>query len=77
MKQTWVRLAKLCKGPNCEERFRHLFLMHHKNATEIFANKEGEPLFAIYITPIGSHQELYKRVLKTVKERMAWLGDEE
>lgn len=77
MRQSVARLMRMVlnKGGDTrflEARFRDLFLRHHRNAHEIILNKQGEPLAAIYITPIGDHQESVKCIFKEVRDRMQY-----
>lgn len=80
MKQAWTRLAnnilKQYKD-HLDERLHAVFLRHHQNATEIVLNRAGEPLAAVYVSPVGSHQEMFKRVMREIRERMQYACDVE
>ena len=74
MKQGWTRLYRMFNSmgdmQHREARFQDLFLRHHQNADELICKtKSGEPLVAIYFTPLGKHQEDTKKFFREIQKR--------
>lgn len=59
------------------EIFKHMFLKHHRNAQEVIFNKNGQPLAAVYFTPVGIHQEEFKNLMREIQNRVQYAGDAE
>jgi hypothetical protein len=57
----------MTKAEELEKKYEYeFFAKHSPENCEIITTKEGKPLAAVYLTPLGHHQEFVKNVFKRV-----------